>query len=71
MQPITNLQDTPKYVKGIINLRGSIVETPHLTNDFNNRFIKNIGKVGNDIILILDSKKILTEDELEYITEIL
>lgn len=122
MQPITDLPDTPEYVKGIINLRGNIVpiidmglrfkketikytnktciivlnindtsigiivdyvkevlyiqennivETPHLTNNFNNRFIKNIGKVGNDIILILDSKKILTEDELEYLTEIL
>lgn len=46
-----------------------IVEPPHLNKSFNNRYIKNIGKVGNDVKLLLDCEKLLTEGELEEISE--
>ncbi|NLN66533.1 MAG: purine-binding chemotaxis protein CheW [Clostridiaceae bacterium] len=46
-----------------------IVEPPKINRGFNNRYIKNIGKVGNDVMLLLDCEKLLTEDELEVISE--
>ncbi|MFA5536858.1 MAG: chemotaxis protein CheW [Bacillota bacterium] len=42
-----------------------IVEPPGVSKGFSNRYIKNIGKVGNDVKLILDCEKLLTEDEME------
>jgi purine-binding chemotaxis protein CheW len=45
-----------------------IVEPPQI-NKGCNRYIKSIGKVGNDVKLLLDCEKLLTEDELEDITE--
>lgn len=48
-----------------------IVEPPKLSKDFNNRFIKNIGKVGNDVKLLLDCQQLLTDDELEDLSEVL
>jgi purine-binding chemotaxis protein CheW len=36
-----------------------------MNKGFNNRYIKKIGKVGNDVKLLLDCEKLLTEDELE------
>jgi purine-binding chemotaxis protein CheW len=32
---------------------------------FNNKYIKEIGKVGTDIKLLLDSDKLLNDDELD------
>lgn len=48
-----------------------IVEPPQMNKGSNNRYIKNIGKVGNDVKLLLDCEKLLTSDELESLTEIL
>lgn len=48
-----------------------IVEPPKMNRGFNNRYIKNIGKVGNDVKLLLDCEKLLTEDELENLSEAL
>lgn len=43
----------------------NIVEPPQMNKGFNNRYIKQIGKVGSDVKLLLDSEKLLSEDELE------
>lgn len=45
-----------------------IVEPPQMSKGFNNRYIKNIGKVGSDVKLLIDCEKLLTEDELEDIS---
>lgn len=46
-----------------------IVEPPQMNKGFNNRYIKNIGKVGNDVKLLLDCEKLLTEAELASLSE--
>ncbi|MEN6316856.1 MAG: chemotaxis protein CheW [Clostridiaceae bacterium] len=46
-----------------------IVEPPQMNKGFSNRYIKNIGKVGNDVKLLLDCEKLLTEDELASLSE--
>lgn len=46
-----------------------IVEPPTINRGFNNRYIKSIGKVNNDVMLLLDCEKLLTNDELEVINE--
>jgi purine-binding chemotaxis protein CheW len=122
LQEITEIPELPKYIKGIINLRGKIipvidvrirfnkksrdyndrtciivieinnisiglivdsvsevltipeqdiVDPPQLNNNSNNRYIKSIGKVGSSMKLLLDCEKLLTEDELEDISEAL
>ena len=47
-----------------------IVEPPKMNKGFNNRYIKNIGKIGNDVKLLLDCEKLLTEDEFENLSEV-
>lgn len=42
-----------------------IVKPPRLNKTFNNRYIKNIGKIDKDIKLIIDCEKLLTDDEYE------
>jgi purine-binding chemotaxis protein CheW len=42
-----------------------------MNKGFNNRYIKRIGKVGSDVKLLLDCEKLLTDDELEDISEVL
>lgn len=49
----------------------NIVEPPKIIKDINNKYIKNIGKVGNDVKLLLDCEKLFTEEDLEEISEIL
>ena len=44
-----------------------IVDPPKMHSGFNNRYIKNIGKVGSDVKLLLDCEMLLTEDELEVL----
>lgn len=48
-----------------------IVEPPQMNNGSNNRYIKNIGKVLDKVKLLLDCEKLLTEDELENLNEVL
>lgn len=48
-----------------------IVSPPKVNKDTNNRYIKGIGKVGNDVRLILDCDKLLTEEELSNLSEAL
>ena len=44
-----------------------IVEPPQMNNGYHNRYIKSIGKVGNDVKLLLNCEKLLTEDEMANI----
>lgn len=47
-----------------------IVEPPKI-NTANNKFIKNIGKVDNDVKLLLDCEKLLLENDMEGLSQIL
>lgn len=48
-----------------------MVEPPQMNKGFNNRYIKKIGKIGNEVKLLLDCEKLLTEDELEDLNDTL
>ncbi|MGE5630369.1 MAG: chemotaxis protein CheW [Caulobacteraceae bacterium] len=48
-----------------------IVEPPQMSKGFGNRYIKNIGKVGNDVKLLIDCEKLLKEDVLEGLNDVL
>lgn len=50
---------------------GDIVEPPQMNKGFNNRYIKNIGKVGENVKLLLDCEKLLTGEEIEDLSETL
>lgn len=47
-----------------------IVPPPDTKSGFNSRYIMGIGKVGNDIKLILDCRKMVTGEELEAMEEL-
>jgi len=48
-----------------------IIEPPKINKEIKNRYIKNIGRIGDNVKLLLDCEKLLTEDELEGLTEAL
>jgi len=48
-----------------------IIEPPKINKEIKNRYIKNIGRIGDNVKLLLDCEKLLTEDELEDLTEAL
>lgn len=48
-----------------------IVAPPQMNKDFNNRYIKGIGKAGESIKLLLDCRKLLTAEEFEEISDAL
>lgn len=47
----------------------NIVEPPQINHGYSKKYIKNIGKVGSDVILLLDSEKLISEEELRDINE--
>ena len=47
-----------------------IVPPPSLNGGLSNRYIKGIGKVGNEVKLILECEKLLSKDELEILDSI-
>lgn len=47
----------------------NIVSTPSI-QQINNRYIKGIGKVGNEVKLLLDCEKILNEQEFDEVSNI-
>ncbi len=49
----------------------AIVDPPKMNKEFNNRFIRNIGKVGSDVKLLLNCEQLLAEDELIELNEAL
>ena len=120
MQPITEMPEMPEYVKGIINLRGSIIpamdvrlrfqkpetsytdrtcmivihcggrslglivdcvsevltiqdedlsEKPEIGAKGSRGYIRNIGKVGDRIVLLIDCEKLFGEQTGESISE--
>jgi len=48
-----------------------IIEPPKINKEIKNIYIKNIGRIGDNVKLLLDCEKLLTEDELEDLTEAL
>lgn len=47
-----------------------IVPPPEINKGFNNRYIKGIGKVGNEVKLLLDCSKLLSDNEVEDLVNI-
>jgi len=47
-----------------------IVAPPEVNVSSHHRFIKGIGKVGNDVKLLLDCEKLLTDDDASVITSL-
>lgn len=120
IQPITEVPELPKFIRGIINLRGKIIPVmdvrlrfkkdsmeyndrtcvivvdiesisiglivdsvsevitiadndivvPPDINKYGNKYIKGIGKVGEEVKLILDCNKLLNEEIVEELTSI-
>jgi purine-binding chemotaxis protein CheW len=48
-----------------------IVNPPQMNKESVNRYIKGIGKVGNEVKLLLNCEKLLAEDEMEEISQVL
>lgn len=57
-------------VAEVVNIPEQDIEAPPKMNKgYNNRFIKNIGKIGNDVKLLLDCEKLLNGDEISSIND--
>lgn len=48
-----------------------ISELPQMNQGSSNRYIKNIGRVGNDVRLLLDCEKLLTDEDITSINDII
>jgi len=48
-----------------------ISELPHMSQRTQNRFVKNIGKIGNEVRLLLDIEKLLTDEDIDSLNEII
>ena len=57
-------------VSEVLSIPESDIVPPPDVNKVSNRYIKGIGKVGNDVMLILNSDKLLNEDVIEDLTNI-
>lgn len=49
----------------------SISELPQMNQGNNNRYVKNIGKIGNEVRLLLDCQKLLTDEDIHNLNEVL
>lgn len=49
---------------------GNIVPPPELSGSYHQRYIKGIGKVGDSVKLLLDCDKLLSDEEVENISEL-
>jgi purine-binding chemotaxis protein CheW len=47
-----------------------IVPPPQINSSFHQRYIKAIGKVGNDVRLLLDCGKLLNDDEVHSLEKV-
>ncbi|WP_026882769.1 chemotaxis protein CheW [Clostridium akagii] len=55
-------------VAEVINIdENDIVPPPDIKTGFHNRYVRGIGKVGNQVKLLLDCGKLLKDEELEKI----
>jgi purine-binding chemotaxis protein CheW len=57
-------------VSEVLSISDEEIVAPPEVNKNSNRYIKGIGKVGSEIKLILDSEKLLKDDELENLSDI-
>jgi purine-binding chemotaxis protein CheW len=48
----------------------NVVSPPNLNRDSQNKYLKGIGKVGNDVKLILDCNKLMQKDESSLVSKI-
>ena len=48
----------------------NIVPPPDVKIGFHSRYVRGIGKVGNEVKLLLDCDKLLNDDEIDKITKI-
>lgn len=49
----------------------NIVPPPEMGNNTQNRFLKSIGKAGNEVKLIIDCEKLIKDEEAQNIIDIL
>jgi len=49
----------------------NIVELPPDSFGLSNRYVKSFGKVGNDVVLMLNCKKLFSDDDFTSISELL
>jgi len=54
----------------VLMAEGDIVAAPQVSGEKQNRFIKKIGKVGNEVRLLIDCEKLLDENELESLEKL-
>ncbi|MDD3174120.1 MAG: chemotaxis protein CheW [Herbinix sp.] len=47
-----------------------IVDPPQMNKGINNKYINKIGKVGNSVNLLLDCEKLLTDNDMELLSEV-
>lgn len=47
----------------------SVSPPPKVSKNTQNKYVKGIGKIGEDVKLILDCEKLLSEEEIESISE--
>lgn len=58
-------------VSEVVTINDSdISEVPHMNQSYKNRYVKNIGKIGNEVRLLLDCDKLLTDEDVGYLNEI-
>lgn len=57
-------------VSEVLNIQDENIVPPPDISKSNNRYIKGIGKTGNDVKLILDCEKLLNDEEIEEISNI-
>ena len=59
-------------VAEVINIDDSnIVPPPDMKTGFHNRYVRGIGKVGNEVKLLLDCDKLLNDNELESLNNMM
>lgn len=52
-------------------LSGDVSEVPKANKRQNSRFVKNIGKTENGVVLIVDCEKLLDDQEIELLSELI
>ena len=58
-------------VAEVINISEiDIVKPPEINTGFNNKYIKGIGKVGNEVKLLLDCNKLLSDEECDSLSQV-
>jgi len=57
-------------VSEVVNI-SEISQLPQMKQVNQNHYVKNIGKIGNDVRLLLDCEKLLTDDVIHNLNEIL